>query len=211
MKMPLHVLLLQVLPILVFIVVDALVEDPAWAIGAALLFVAFQTVTTYARTKKLDPFIAVDALLIGGMGLVSILTQNEIFFLLKPAIIEGVMVPYLGFLAIAPERVLKGYFERYAYGQTLPVEAFRLLRKLVAFMAAFVLVHALAVVYAALYWSRAAWAWVSGPGFYVLLVPLGIWALVQRFRARGKPRTTGARIRKQTPPTSECPGAAKQG
>jgi len=117
-------------------------------------------------------------------------------------------VPYLGFLAIAPERVLVGYFARYAYGQTLPTAAFLLLRRMVAFMAIFVLLHALVVVYAALTWSRAAWAWVSGPGFYLLLVPLGIWALWQRFRPRRAVGTAGARLRKKAP---TAPASAKQG
>lgn len=196
MRNPLRLLLLQVLPILVFLVVDSLVEDPAWAIGAALLFVAFQAFLTLLRRKKLDAFIAVDALLISGMGAVSLLTENDLFFMLKPAILEGLMVPYLAFLALAPDKLLIGYFERYGGGLAIPAAAsghsfaaaFGVMRKLLLWLAAGILLHAGAVVCAALLWSRQTWGWVSGPGFYLLLVPFAIWVLWRRWRfSRARP------------------------
>jgi intracellular septation protein A len=193
MRVPLHILVLQLLPILVFLFVDAFVEDPAWAIGAPLLFVAFQTVLTWMRKKKLDAFILVDALLIGGMGAVSLITRDELFFKLKPAIIEGIMVPYLLFLALAPDRTLTGYFERYATGLSIPSSAFGVMRKLLLWMSAGVAVHAVLSVVAALVWSRQAWAWVSGPGFYLLLVPFAVWVIVRRVRLRRMAAQSGRR------------------
>jgi hypothetical protein len=47
-----------------------------------------------------------------------------------------------------------------------------------------VLLHAGAVVYAALRLSRQSWAWISGPGFYLLLLPVVGWALWRRLALR---------------------------
>jgi intracellular septation protein A len=186
----LRLLLLQLLPILVFLVVDAFVQDPLWAIGAALLFVVFQTALTFARQRRLDPFILVDALLIGGLGAVSLLSKDELFFKLKPAIMEGVMVPFFLVLALGGDRLLSGYLGRYAMGMTVNPQAMPMLRRLLLGMTALVLLHAGAVVYAALRLSRQSWAWISGPGFYLLLLPVVGWALWRRLAMRRAARAS---------------------
>jgi len=188
--MPVRLLLLQLLPILVFLVVDALVQDPLWAIGAALLFVVFQTALTFARQRRLDPFILVDALLIGGLGAVSLLSKDELFFKLKPAIIEGVMVPFFLVLALGGDRLLSGYLGRYAVGMTLNPQAMPMLRRMLLGMTALILLHAVVVVYAALRLSRQSWAWISGPGFYLLLLPVVGWALWRRLALRRAARAS---------------------
>lgn len=198
MRVPLHLLILQLLPILVFLVVDALVADPAWAIASALGFVAFQTVLLLVRGKKLDGFILVDALLIGGMGAASLLTDNQRFFQLKPAVIEAVMVPYLVFLALAPARTLEAYFDRYLTGFRIQPAARATIQRLLLVLAGMVLLHAGLVVLASFCWSRQVWGWVAGPGFYLLLVPLLAWSLVKRRQMRrSRPRDRpGARLRR---------------
>jgi hypothetical protein len=51
-------------------------------------------------------------------------------------------------------------------------------------MAVFVLLHAALVTWAALHASRRVWAAISGPGFYVILVPLAAWVLWRRRQLR---------------------------
>jgi intracellular septation protein A len=181
---PIVALGLQLFPIVVFLVVDSLVQDPRWAIVAALAFVVLQAIITFARGKGFDRFLLLDLLLVGGMGAASLLTRNEVFFKLKPAILEGVMVPYLLFLALARQSLLLGYFDRHAVGVTVSAERLPVLRRLLGMMGALVALHAALVVVAALLWSKRTWGLVSGPGFYVLLVPLVGWSLVQRLRLR---------------------------
>jgi intracellular septation protein A len=175
---PARVLLFQLLPIAAFLVVDAWVGDSAWAIAAALGQAAF----TFARERRLDRFLLLDLALIVGMGAASLVSKSDLLFKLKPAILEGVMVPFLAFLALGPGRVLRGYLARYSGGTRVEIDRERLalLRRLVGFMAGLVAFHAALVVAAALWWSRASWAFLSGPGFYLVLVPLVGWALVQR-------------------------------
>jgi intracellular septation protein A len=184
MRFPPRVLLLQLLPILIFLLVDALVQDGRWAIGAALLFVLWQAIASYRRERRLDPFVLLDALLIGGMGAVSLVTRNDFFFKLKPAIIEAVMVPYLLFLALSGEKMLLGYLGRTSAGVAIQPSALPTLRRLLGVMAGFVALHTGLVVFAAHRCSRQTWGWISGPGFYLILLPLAGWALFRRFKQR---------------------------
>jgi hypothetical protein len=182
---PVRALLLQVIPILVFLVVDTLAENPLLAIGAALGFVLVQTALNLYRRRPFDRFLLVDLALIGGMGAASLITRNELFFKLKPAILEGVMVPFLGFLAFAPERFLSAYLARYTLAPgSGPAGALPLLRRLLALMAILIVLHAGLTVVAALRLSKGAWAAISGPGFYAILLPVFGYALLLRLRAR---------------------------
>lgn len=155
---PLLSLALQTVPILVFLVVDALVQDPRWAIGAALAFVIVQTVLGRARGRPFDRFLLLDFALISGLGTSSLITRDELFFKLKPALLEGVMVPYLGFLALARQRTLLGYFDRFGLGGATPSPAaLPLMRRLLGAMAVLVALHAGLTVMAALRWSKQSW------------------------------------------------------
>jgi len=204
---PLRSLALQIVPILVFLVVDALVQDPLWAIGAALAFVVLQAAVTRARGRPFDRFLLLDLGLIGGLGVASLISRNDLFFKLKPALLEGVMVPYLGFLAMARERTLLAYFERYAMGQsTVPAAALPMMRRLLGAMAALVAIHAGLTVLAALRFSKRSWGIISGPGFYALLLPLLAYVLLLRWRAARLAR----RPPEEPPPPAVPPGLRRR-
>jgi intracellular septation protein A len=216
-------ILLQLLPILVFLVVDATVKEPLWAIGAALLLVLVQTVVIYARERRLDPFILVDALLIGGLGAVSLLSRNELFFKLKPAIMEAVIIPFFLVLALGGERLARGYFGRFLGGASINPRVLPLLRRLLGVMSVLVAVHAGLVVWAAYHASRQTWGWISGPGFYAVLAPILLWALYRRLAGRklqpepdpepepepaARPRVSGRRRARRAEGRGEAPPRA---
>ncbi len=202
MRIPPHLLLLQLLPIVAFLIVDSMVREPFWAIVSALICVALLSVFSFWQQRRFDPFILVDALLIGALGAATLISKNESFFRLKPAVIEGAMVPFLLFLALGKEATLLGYLCRFgAQGAPTP-EALKLLRQLFSLFAALMLVHAVVVVFFALYGSRAAWAWVSGPGFYLLLVPVFGWMIALRIRrARAMSRGRSEALEPSPEPT----------
>lgn len=216
---PVRSLLLQAVPILVFLAVDTLSDSVPLAIGAALAFVLFQTIVNRVRGRPFDRFLLLDLALVGGMGAASLITRDELFFKLKPAILEGVMLPFTGFLALAPERILVAYLGRYvdlgrsaaapAPARGAPPElpsarqappapqALPLLRRLLGLMTILIAIHAGLTVLAALRLSRGAWAAISGPGFYAILLPVLGYALWLRLRAR---RATGQVPAEDPPP-----------
>lgn len=180
-------LLVQLLPLLVFLIVDAFVEDVRISVGAAIVFAVAQLAVTYWRTKRFDWFVLLDAALIAGMGGVSIALKDELFFKLKPAIIEGVTIALMVALILSPDSFLAAYVGRMTPGMELKPEALSPLRKVFAWSCVCVGAHIAAVLYTAFYASKSAWAAVSGPGFYLALLPVLAGALRRAWKARRSP------------------------
>ena len=164
--------LLQVLPLLVFVLVDLLVDDVRVSIAAAIGFAALQLVVTWARRRRFDWFVVLDVAFIAGLGGVSIALKDELFFKLKPAIVEGVTIAFMVGLLLAPTRFLTRYLERLTAGKAIGPEGLSLMRAMLTWGSVATAVHIVAVLYAACFESKAAWAAVSGPGFYVAYVPV---------------------------------------
>ena len=185
-------LLTQMLPLLVFIIVDSIVKDVRISIVAAIGFAVVQSLIYYFTTGKFDWMVLIDVGLIAVLGTISIILKNDMFFKVKPAIIEGITIVFFLVLAFTPDRLLLGYFGRMMPGMTLRPEAIGLMKTMLFWMCGYVLLHIGAVLYTAFYSSRKVWAMVSGPGFYLLFVPMMVVILVKA-RAR---RMEGARGRR---------------
>jgi intracellular septation protein A len=178
------ILLTQLLPLLVFLVVDAFVTDVRISILAAIVFAAGQLGLSWRRTRKIDWFVLLDVGLIVALGAVSILFEDELLFKLKPAILEGLAVLLLVALILAPDRFLLSYFGRLLPAGTLGTEALGRLRTMFVAMCLLVSLHAVAVIICALAASRRIWALVSGPGFYLVFLPFLAAGLLRYLRAR---------------------------
>jgi intracellular septation protein A len=196
-------LLTQLLPLLVFIVVDALVTDVRLSILCAIVFAIGQLGVTWMKTRQLDWFVVLDVGLIAVLGGVAIVAKNDLFFKVKPALIEGITIVFMLVLILAPDRFLLGYFGRMV--PALRPEALGVMKSLLAWICLYTAVHIAAVLYTAFYSSKQTWAWVSGPGFYLLFIPMMAMVLLKRRRARREARRQAAGSRLQA---SETTGAS---
>jgi hypothetical protein len=194
--------LTQLLPLLVFIVVDALVTDVRISILCAIVFALGQLTLTWAKTHQFDWFVLVDAGLIAVLGGVAIAFQNDLFFKIKPAIIEAVGIALMLALIFAPDRFLLGYFGRLMPGRLLRPEALGPLKSMLAAMCLYTTLHIAAVLYTAFRSSRQVWAWVSGPGFYLLFIPIMAVVIAKRLKAR---RTRAAAAPAKSPSAQSPP------
>lgn len=83
------------LPLLIFIAADAI-----WGTKIGLIIAVaagmVELLISYIKEKTLDKFVLLDVGLIVLLGGVSILLENDIFFKLKPAIIELIFCIILG-------------------------------------------------------------------------------------------------------------------
>jgi len=174
------VLLTQLLPLLVFIVVDALVTNARISILCAVVFALGQLAYTWIKSRRLDWFVLVDVGLIAILGGIAIVFENDQFFKVKPAIVEGVSIVLMLALIVAPERFLVGYL-----GRTMPrlrPEVLGVMKSMLVWTSLYTALHVAAVLYTAFRASRQTWAWVSGPGFYLVLIPIAAFVLVKRRR-----------------------------
>ncbi len=191
-KKPVNLMVLfltQLLPLIVFIIVDSFVEDVRISILAAVLFAGGQLVFVYVHSRRFEWLVLVDVGLIAALGGVSIAFDNELFFKVKPAIVEGVAIVFILALILAPGRFLLRYFGRMMPNMALSPEALRMMKVMLALICAGTAVHIGGVLYTAFCSSREVWAFVSGPGFYIIILPIGlVLGLVMRSRRKAQKR-----------------------
>ena len=155
------------LPLIVFIVADSIWGTRIGlvvAVGAGIVELTY----SYLKEKTLDRFVLFDIGLIVLLGLVSILLDNDIFFKLKPALIELLFCAVLGLSVYSRFNIIMLMSKRYMKGMTLsPAQVSELGRSLKVLFYLFI-GHTGLIVYSAFYLSRAAWAFISGGLFYII-------------------------------------------
>ncbi|MFA5852595.1 MAG: septation protein IspZ [Spirochaetales bacterium] len=185
------------IPLLAYIAADLLFgETIGLFIGLGIGILEF--FVSLLREKKADLFIAADTLLLAAMGALSLILRNQIFFRLKPAILEGVMALAMGFLLVMPQETLKSYMSHQVKGLVLEDRSLPVLRRSLLMVAAVLLIHMGLTIWAALVASTALWGFVSGGLLYILLG----FALVGQWLAnRGKEARPGGRKKDASPAT----------
>jgi intracellular septation protein A len=186
------VLLGQMLPLLVFIIVDSLFNNIRVSIISAIAFAVVQLAIFWMKTRQIDWFVLLDVALIIGLGAISIGLKNEIFFKVKPAIVEAAALVFFLVMIVLPDRFLTGYFGRMMpAGMAIRPTAIGAMKTMLLIMCGYVLLHIGAVLFTAFYSSRKTWAFVSGPGFYLLFIPVMAMLVVRAVRMRQRAKVNG--------------------
>jgi len=176
------------LPLLVFIAADALWGTKVGLVVAVVSGVV-ELLVSYFREKTWDRFVLLDTLLIVAMGGISLLLENDIFFRLKPAIVELVFCLVLGVSAYSPVNIMLAMSRRYLKGVEIGDEQVRAMTRSMKVMFFIFLGHAALTVYAAFAMSTAAWGFISGGLFYILFFA---YFIVEWLRSRRNARRTAA-------------------
>lgn len=178
----------SLVPLLVFVAADAFFgEEVGFAVGLAVG--AGEFLFVLVRDRSADPFVAADTLLLALAGGLSILLRDDLFFKLKPAVIEAVLAGAFALLLVLPPRHLKAYLERQLRGFEFADSGLPAMRRSLGLMLGVLCLHVLLTAYAALALSTAAWGFVSGGLLYILF---GLMALGEYLSARRKSRLARA-------------------
>ncbi len=167
------------LPLIVFIIADE-IWGTRIGIIAAILFGIVEFIFIYIKEKRLDRFIIVDTLLLVLLGLVSILFDNELFFKLKPALLEVIFCVILGISVFSPTNIILMMTKRYM--KDLEISTFQekqMMRSVKAMFWIF-LVHTALIVYSAYFMSKEAWGFISSGLFYILFGAYFVFELVKQ-------------------------------
>ncbi|MCF8358045.1 MAG: septation protein IspZ [Prolixibacteraceae bacterium] len=170
------------IPLFVFIAADEIWGTKVGLI-VALAVGLFELVYTYFKEKRFDKFILLDTALLLALGGVSLLLHNEIFFKIKPAVIEAIMCIILAFSAFTPIDIVGGMTKRYMKGMEMNDAVMKKFKQTLKVMFWIFAAHTLLVLYAAFYMSKEAWAFISGGLFYILF---GVYFLYEFLQQRRK-------------------------
>jgi len=174
-------ILIGLLPLIVFTIAEEILlhwtnrtNALTGALGLALLvgFIAFGI--SWIHNKKPDWFIGLDTLLLMGLGGISILLDNAVFFKLKPALIELILVVLVGITAFSNHPLLINMMKRMMGEMTIKEFQFNQLKQIMRLLFYILSFHVFLIVYAAFFLSQTLWAFISGALFYgmVGLVPV---------------------------------------
>lgn len=155
------------IPILVFIVAD---EIWGTKIGmyVAVGFGLIQFSYILLKEKRIDKFILFDTLLIVALGSVSIILDNDLFFKLKPALINLILCILLGFSIFSKHNIFMLMGQRYMKNVSLNEQAIKQFQKNLKIFLYVLITHTILIIYSAYYMSNEAWAFISGALIYIL-------------------------------------------
>ena len=171
------------LPLIVFIVADS-IWGTRIGLMVAVVFGIIEFIFSYIKEKVVDKFILLDIGLIVVLGTVSILLENEIFFKLKPALIELIFCIMLGISVFSPVNIMMLLTKRYMKNVELnEAQVQQFTRSLKALFFIF-LGHTVLIIYSAFFMSKGAWAFISGGLFYILFAVYFVYEFIRARRKR---------------------------
>lgn len=156
------------LPLLVFIAADEIFGLTAGLLTAIAFGIA-DTALIYFRERRIDRFLLFDTGLIVSLGLVSLLLHNDIFFKVKPVLVELILLALIGLTAFSDNPILLRMTGRYMQGISFSAEQVAAMRRMMRRLFWVILPHAALTAYAAFFLSTAAWGFISGGLFYLVL------------------------------------------
>ncbi len=173
------------IPLLVFILADEFFGTRI-ALITAVVTGLIEFLYYYIRFRQIEGFVLFDVGLIILMGGISILLDNDIFFKLKPALIELILVIMVGVHGFSKTPLLLLVSKRYMKDLTVNDLQLKMMRQLCRVLFIVLLVHIILIVYSAYFMSKAAWGFISGGLFYIIfgLILFGQF-IYSRFFKRG--------------------------
>lgn len=155
------------IPLFVFIAIDEIWGTRAGLIAALAIGVA-EMVWIWIKEKRFDKFVLFDTGLLVVLGSVSLLLNNDIFFKLKPGLVELILCAVLAVSSFSKLNIIGLMTQRYMKDMELNQQQMAQFRKTMQLMFFVFLLHTVLVFYSAFYMSDGAWAFISGGLFYIL-------------------------------------------
>jgi isopentenyldiphosphate isomerase/intracellular septation protein A len=142
-----------------------------------------EMVVTWIREKKLDRFVLLDTLLLVLLSALSYLFENDIFFKVKPAMINVVLLALLALSLFTKIDPLGSMSQRYLSGVKLNDTQKNLFRRNLWAMFWIVSIHTLLVLWSAFFMSKEIWAFISS---FLLFIMMGAYLGFELIRQRLK-------------------------
>jgi intracellular septation protein len=156
-----------ILPLVLFSVVEEY-YGPIWGTIVAIIFGIGEMAFEYHRDKKISPLTLGSNAFIIALGLITIFTNDGIWFKLQPAILELAIAIVLIVSVIRKKDLLSAMMK--AQGQSIPENLIHFLPSLTFRLSLFFIFHSGLATWAAFYWSTEAWIALKGIGLTVSMV-----------------------------------------
>lgn len=171
----LSTLLQSLLPLIVYIVIDAFLPLNI-AIAAAICFGILQFLFFGIFKKQRDKFILVDTALLTLLVVVSIISNDEIFFLWKPALIEAIMLIFITIIYFSNINILLKLMGHYMDFSNIDDAQKAKLHQTIGSILILLIIHIALIIYYIYNLSHQWWAFISSVLIYIIF---GVWFVGQ--------------------------------
>ncbi|MBN1969809.1 MAG: septation protein IspZ [Candidatus Delongbacteria bacterium] len=161
-------LLLGFIPIFTF----SLAEESLGLVNAVFLSVISGVVIFLyylISMKQKEWFVLIDTGLVLIFGLISIQFNDDIFFKIKPGIVQCIVLAMFSMMLFSNEKILSSILGRYNKNLVLNSEHVQVLRKQMIPLYVIITLHTVLIFIAAFKFSTASWSFIAGPLFYIIL------------------------------------------
>lgn len=190
------------IPLFVFIAADEI-----WGTEIGLLVALavgiIELVVTFIKEKRFDKFVLLDTGLLLFMGGISMILHNDIFFKLKPAIIEAILCAILALSAFTKIDLMGGMAKHYMKGIEFTDQMTTMFRKTMRSLFWIFSTHTILVLFSAFYMSKEAWAFISGGLFYIIFAVYFVYEIWKQRHDRKKAMQLSEPMPKQSPVDAE--------
>ena len=101
------------------------------------------------------------------LGAISIVFENDLFFKIKPALIEAILLAVIAFSLWGPGNILMAMSERYMGEIRLDSTQEKSMRNSMVAVFWITVIHIILVLFSAFYMSKEAWFFISGGLYYI--------------------------------------------
>jgi isopentenyldiphosphate isomerase/intracellular septation protein A len=154
------------IPLLIFILADE-IWGTMVGLYVALGFGIAEFLFYYIKDKIIDRFILLDTLLLVVLGAISIAFENDLFFKIKPALIEAILLAVIAFSLWGPGNILMAMSERYMGEIRLNADQEKSMRNNMLAVFWITAFHIILVLLSAFFMSKEAWFFISGGLYYI--------------------------------------------
>ena len=154
------------IPLLIFILADE-IWGTMVGLYVALAFGIAEFLFYYIKDKIIDRFILLDTLLLIVLGGISIAFENDLFFKIKPALIEAILLAVIAFSLWGPRNIMMAMSERYMGEMHLNSIQEKTMRNNMLAVFWITVLHIILVLFSAFYMSKEAWFFISGGLYYI--------------------------------------------
>lgn len=171
-----------IIPVIVYTILEEKV-GPLWGLVFGMGFGLLEILIEIIRYRKVETVTWIGNGLLIVMGVISLLTQEGIWFKLQPSLIEAGMAIFL----MGSWGLKKPLLVTMAKKQELPSMLEQRFSGMTVRLGLFFLFHSVLAAYAAFFWSTRAWALLKGLGVTLsMLFYLGIEVLMLRRSLHGR-------------------------
>jgi isopentenyldiphosphate isomerase/intracellular septation protein A len=177
-------LLPGLIPLFIYIIADE-IWGTRTGLYVAVGFGIAEFLFYLIKDKTADKFILLDTALLLVLGGVSIILENDLFFKIKPALIEGILLAVIAFSLWGPANLIMAMSQRYMGEIQMGPEQQKEIRQNMKVMFWITAFHILLVILSVLYMSKEAWLFISGVLLYIMFAVYFVLLLIRnRLRNR---------------------------